>query len=419
MNTNKLINWFQQFGIIFLLLVSAYAESQNVTQFRGNDRNGKYKETNLMTSWPATGPKLLWENDAVGNGYGSPVISNDIVYINGEVDSVGYLFAIDKTGKLLWKSAYGNEWVKSYPGSRSAPTIIGDLIYVTSGLGRLNCLNLKDGSRKWKVEMIQDLHGRYALFGHAESPLVYDDKVILIPGGRDTNVVALNRFTGKIEWISKGKGDVPGYNSPILIQVAGKRIIVTFTAYHMLGLDANSGELLWSHEQLNVPVAERQPGYGDTHSNSVFYEEGYIYYVAGDGNGAVKLKLSADGSRIEQVWRNPLIDDYMGGFIKIGDKIYTGKDSRKNLVCINAQTGIEQDSLKIGCGATILADNLLYYYNQRGEMNLVKPGEKMEKISSFKVSQGTKEHFCIPVIANGILYIRHGRSLMAYDIKNQ
>jgi len=401
--------------LFFILLINA----QTVSQFRGNARDGKFEETHLLASWPVSGPRLMWEFNSVGNGFGSPVITRDAIYINGEIDSTGYLFALDKKGKLLWKSDYGKEWMKTFPGSRSTPTIVADLIYVTSGLGNMTCFSLENGKKKWSVNKVNDLNGRHTLHGHAESPLVYDDKVILVPGGQDTNVVALNRFTGKIAWICSGAGDLPGYNSPILIQLPARKLVVTFTSYHMLGIDANTGKLLWSHEQVNTPLVERKPGYGDTHSNSAFYENGFIYYVAGDGNGAVKLKLSNDGSKIEQVWRNPDIDDYMGGFMKIGEKIYTGSDAKKSLLSLDAKTGQVSDSLKIGCGAILLANNLLYYYNQKGDMNLVKPGEKLEKISSFKVTAGTKEHFSIPVIADGVLYIRHGKSLLAYAIRQE
>jgi outer membrane protein assembly factor BamB len=405
-------------SIFFICLVAHQNIAQTSTQFRGNNRDGVFRENDLLSEWPAGGPALLWENNSIGNGYGSAAVTKDAIYINGEIDSTGYLFALDKQGKILWKADYGKEWVKTFPGSRSTPTIVDDLIYVTSGLGNVTCFIRESGEKKWSVNMARDLNGRFTYHGHAESPLVYDDKVIIVAGGKDTNVVALNRFNGQIEWICKGMGEIPGYNSPILVQ-SGKKLIVAFTAYHLLGIDAYTGQLVWSHEQVNVPPAERQPGMGDTHSNSVYYENGFIYYVAGDGNCAVKLKLSLDGKTIEQVWRNPAIDDYMGGFIKIGDNIYTGSDSKRNLLCFSATTGLVSDSLKIGCGAILLADNLLYYYNQRGEMTLVKPGEKLEKISSFKVTAGTKEHFSIPVIAGGILYIRHGKSLLAYDIRKK
>jgi len=205
-----------------------------------------------------------------------------------------------------------------------------------------------------------------------------------------------------------------------MIKLPALNILVTFSAYYMLGINSKTGKLLWFHEQVNTPLAERKPGMGDTHSNSALYENGFIYYIAGDGNCGVKLKLSTDGKQITQVWRNTALDNYMGGFIKIDNRLYTGSDSKRSLLCADANTGKVSDSLKIGTGSIAFADNLLYYYNQRGEMNLVKPSpSKLELVSKFKITAGTKEHFSHPVIYNGVLYIRHGKSLMAYDIRKK
>ena len=403
-----------------MILISAGLQAQVLAQFRGLNRDGVYPEKNLMTSWPAEGPAQLWINNEIGNGYGPPAVTFNRVYVTGEIDTVGYLFAFDKKGKLLWKSDFGKEWVATYQGSRSTPTVVGNLIYVCSGLGFLVCINAADGSQKWSVDMIKELNGRLTLYGQAESPFVDGDQVFLVPGGEENNVVAFNRFTGKLNWTCKGRGDVPGYNSPIVIKMPTLSILVTFSAYNMLGIDAQTGKLLWYHEQVNTPLAERKPGMGDTHSNSAYYENGYIYYVAGDGNCGVKLKLSDDGKQITQVWNNKVLDNFMGGFVKIGNHIYTGSDSKRVLLCADATTGQFIDSLKAGNGSLALADNMLYYYNQRGEMNLVKPGpSKMELISKFKITAGTKEHFSHPVINDGVLYIRRGKALMAYDIRKK
>lgn len=406
---------------VLLFLFSQFAlngKAQTIVQWRGTDRNGVYNEMNLLKSWPAKGPQLLWENEKIGNGFGSPAITSDRIYITGEKDSVGFLNALDLKGNVLWISEYGKEWVRTFPGSRSTPTIAGDLIYVCSGLGDLICLDAKTGSKKWFVDKKKDLHGQSTLHGHAESPLIDGDKVFLTVGGVDTNVVALNRFTGKVIWICKGNGERPGYNSPILIKLSKRNIVVVFTAYTMMGIDSKSGELLWSHNQDNTPLGKRNPGEGDTHGNSAWFDNGFIYYVAGDGNCAVKLQLSDDGKQIKQVWRNKTIDNFMGGFIKLGDKIYSCTNGRKDLKCIDANTGQILDSLKIGVGSIIYADKMLYYYNQKGDVNLIKPApEKMELVSAFKITKGTLQHFSQPVINDGVFYIRHGKVLMAYKIK--
>ncbi len=403
--------------IVILLSFSFTANCQTTAQWRGPERNGQYTEKNLLKSWPSEGPALSWKSEIIGNGYGSPAVTADRIFIAGEIDTTGYLFAFNLRGDLLWKSAYGKEWVVNYQGSRCAPTVVGDLVYACSGLGDLACFDAKNGSKKWSVDMIHDLHGRFTLFGHAESSLIDGDNVFLVPGGKDTNVVAMNRFTGKIIWVCKGMGEIPGYNSPYLVRLASRSVLVTFTAYSLLGIDAQTGELLWVHSQDNIPVAERKPGNGDTHSNTILYEDGFIYYVAGDGNGAVKLALSADGKNISQEWRNRAIDNYMGGIVKEGNCLYSCLSEKKRLVNIDTESGKASDTLKCGTGSIIMADSMLYYYNQKGEVWLVAPGKgKMAQAGFFKVTAGTKEHFSHPVICNGVLYIRHGNVLLAYDI---
>ena len=406
--------------ILTLLAFSTYGYMQTTAQWRGLERDGFYPGKNLLKSWPADGPAMLWKTEAIGNGYGSPTVTSDRLYVAGEIDTTGYLFAFNLQGKLLWKSAYGKEWVVNYQGSRCAPTVVGDLIYVCSGLGDVACFEAGSGVKKWSVDMIRDFHGRFTLFGHAESSLIDGDKIFLVPGGKDTNVIAMNRFTGKLLWVCKGKGEIPGYNSPYLIRLFNRNVLVTFTAYSLLGIDATTGELLWVHAQDNIPAEERKPGNGDTHSNTVMYDNGFIYYFAGDGNGAVKLELSADGKEIRQVWRNKTIDNYMGGFVKQGKNLYSCVSEKKQLKCLDAGTGMVTDTLKCGVGSIIISDSMLYYYNQKGEVKLVNPGQgKLAQAGSFKLPAGTKEHFSHPVIHDGVLYVRHGIALMAYDVRKK
>ncbi len=360
---------------------------------------------------------MVWEYEGVGNGYGSPVFTEDKMYIMGEADSLAWLFAFDLDGKLLWKKDYGKEWVKNYNGSRCAPTIAGDLVYVTSGMGNIYCFDKKTGEKKWSKSMVDDLHGTYPLFGYSEALSIDGDKVFCTPGGKENNVVALNRFTGELIWTNKGHGERPGYNQTKIIGLKKRKVLVTFTAYEMLGLDTKTGQLLWAHEQDNTPVADRKEGLGDTHANTVLYENGYIYYVEGDGNCAVKLELAPDGSSIKEVWRNKQFDSYMGGFVKLGDYLYGCGVAKPGFLSLNAQTGEVVKELKINTGSVISADGMLYYYNFRGEVMLINADPvNMDVVSKFRITKGAKEHFAHPVIHAGKLYVRHGNFLQAYKI---
>lgn len=413
-------NRFSTILAITLLMAGTltFAQSPKVYEWRGADRNGIYPDKNLLKIWPEAGPALAWEYEGVGNGYGSPVFTSDRMYIMGEKDSLAMLMAFDLNGKLLWQKDYGREWVKNYNGSRCAPTIVDDLIYATSGMGNIYCFDRKTGEKRWSVDMVNDLHGVFPLFGYSEAVAIDGDRLFCTPGGRDTNVVALDRLTGKLLWTCKGHGERPGYNQPRVIRLAARNVLVTFTAYEMLGIDTKTGELLWAHEMDNTPVADRKPGLGDTHANTVLYENGYIYYAAGDGNCGVKLQLSPDGKTIREIWRNKAFDSYMGGIVKVGDYLYGCTSAKPGFLCISALTGETVQELKIGSGAVIAADGMLYYYNYRGELMLLSatPGN-MTVISKIRITKGEKEHFAHPVINNGLIYQRHGNFLQAYSIK--
>ena len=97
--------------------------------------------------------------------------------------------------------------------------------------------------------MVNDLHGVIPRFGLAESVLVQGNTVFCTPGGADTNVVALDRLTGKIIWICKGVGEMSAYCSPVMINLPRRDILMTFTKTNLLGIDSKTGSLLWSYKQ--------------------------------------------------------------------------------------------------------------------------------------------------------------------------
>ena len=60
---------------------------------------------------------------------------------------------------------------------------------------------------------------------------------------------------------------------------------------------------------------------------------------------------------------------------------------------------------------------MLYCYSDRGEMALVKATPAgFDVVSKFNITLGTDQHWAHPVIHKGILYVRHGNTLMAYKI---
>ncbi len=380
-------------------------------QWRGENRDGKYQENNLLKTWPVDGPELLWYNDDLGQGYGSPIISDSTLYILASRDSISVVVAFDLKGNVIWQKDFGSEWNTSYPGTRSTPTLINDLLYVTSGTGDIACLKSDNGEIIWTKNMLNDFHGKAPYFGYAQSLLINDSIVYAMPGGSDTNFVALNRYNGDIVWVSKAKGEHPAYNSPKLIDINGNQILVTYSRDNFLGFDAKTGNLLWSES-----FKAKYPN----HANTVLYEDSTIYTAAPIGHGVLKYGLSNDGSTITKIWHDTLVRNYFGGMIKLDDKFFIGAGGRsKDLLLLDANTGQIKDSLETGNGSIIYADGMLYTYaHKNGKVCLVDP-DAFAINGSFKVKKGKKEHFSHPVIKNGVLYIRHGNALLAYDIKDK
>jgi outer membrane protein assembly factor BamB len=357
---------------------------------------------------------LRWVNEDIGEGFGSVAVTDDMIFVNGKIDSLSYTFAFNLDGKLLWKTPNGIEftgveYAANFPGSRSTPTVVDDLVYVSSAMGRISCLERENGKEKWSVDMIHDLSGIMNKHGYCESLMVDEKNVYCLPGGVMTNLSALDRFSGKTVWTAKAFSDSATYCSPMIIKLPTRNILVTFSGHNLLGLDTQTGELLWSqrqayhqfHQQCNTPV----------------YSDGAIYYIAGEGNGAVKLELSPDGTSIREIWRNSDVKNVFSGFVKIGNYLFSPDNSQK-LKCIDTGSGQAVDSLKVNKGGLIYADSMLYCYSDNGNVNLIKlNGIKMEVTGKFKCDKGTKEHFAHPVISNGILYLRHGKALMSYNIK--
>jgi len=396
-------------SVIGMTLLLTTGQRLSVEQFRGRNRDGVYPETGLLKQWPAEGPKLLWSAEGIGIGYGSPTVTDDRLFINGDIDSLAYLFAYELNGILIWKREFGQNFSVHHGGPRSTPTVTDGLVYVTSGMGDVACFDAEDGDLKWRLNMITDLHGTNCLHGYAQSPLIDDNYLYCQPGGKDTNFVALNRLTGKIKWVSSGSGQVESFSSPILINHKGQKQVVALSEHALYGLDARTGERKWLYDLDTT---------GFVHANMPIYQNGNLYYVAGtSASVSGRLRLSDDGNHVEEVWHNRFFDNCMGGVVSLDGHLVATGHRQGWLKCLDAERGIVTDSVKLSRGATIYADSMFYLYTEKGIVNLVAWTDgKLKPVSSFTVTLGNNEHYAHPVIRNGVLYIRHGDALMAYAI---
>jgi outer membrane protein assembly factor BamB len=383
---------------------------QDPTKWRGPNQNGYYPDTGLLTEWPDGGPEILWQYTKLGEGYSSPAFGNDRIYVSGMEGQTGYVYALEEDGKLLWKAPYGKEFYSSYPGSRGTPVIDGDKLFVLSGMGHLSCLSSNSGQVIWRKDLFKDFGGRNTEWGLAETLLIHDDMLICTPGGREHNVIALNKTSGDLIWSIKGRGEIPAYCSPLLVNVGGRNLMVTHTRDNILGIDADSGKLLWSHGHTNRY---------SVHPNTPLYHEGQLFCFSGYGKGGPMLKLNEDGSKVTELWFCGTMNSRMGGAVLMDGHIIGSGDSDREWQSIDWNTGkVKYETKEVGNGVVIAAEGLLYLYSQRGELALMKPeSSSFRLISKTRVSAGSGQHWAHPVIDNGRLFVRHGNALIAYKIK--
>jgi outer membrane protein assembly factor BamB len=243
------------------------------------------------------------------------------------------------------------------------------------------------------------------------SVLQNGDKVICTPGGPNASLVALNRDTGEVIWKTKNLSQQSACCSARIINHAGKKQIVTMLANSVVSVDPQTGDLLWQAEHKHR--AGVQP-------NPPLYADGMIYISSGMGAGGEMLEIADDGKSVTSKWSDRTLDCQMQGTVLVDGYVYGAAQSgEKGLVCLELKTGkVMWNESSIRQGIVICADGILYIYDGDGNVHLIKPNPaSFEPVSKFAVTMGTDEHWAHPTIAGGRLYIRHGDSLMAYEIR--
>ncbi len=392
-----------------LLFSLTCLNAQLVENWRGPERQGIYPDTGLLQEWPEEGPDMAWAYEQLGEGFTSPVILDGKIFITGMEDRTGYLNVLSMNGTLERKFPYGEEYYQSYPGSRSTPAITGNLAYIVTGHGILACMDHTSGEIVWQIDLFNDFDGSNIRWGFTENLLVSGDTLYCTPGGNTYNIVALNRHNGEVIWTSRGSGKLSAYCSPLLINHNGQRILVTMMNSHITGIDAENGEVLWLHPHAN---------FRNIHPNTPIYYEGSIYAFSGYGKGGVKLRLNQQGDGITEVWFNEDLDNQIGGTVLVDGYIYGSGDRNRFWFCIDWETGeTVYRSRDIDKGTVIWADGRLYCYTERGELALLEPGPEGFIIrGQTDITLGSAQHWAHLVIDSGVLYVRHGNALMAYNI---
>lgn len=402
------------------------AASSDWPQWRGPQRDGVSKETGLLKQWPKEGPKLVWQVNDLGDGYSTPSVVGDRIYLmsNQGMENEFVQARSTKDGKPIWTTRIGNVGNPNqnppYPKARSTPTVDGKFIYALGSDGDIACLETGTGKIRWQKNIRKEFGGQPGEWAYAESPLVDGDVVVVTPGGAEATIVALNKKNGALIWKSAiPEGDPAAYASAIVVQAGGRKQYVQSLTKGYVGVDAKTGQFLWRYKEVAkgpaqyfTPIARGEYVYGG---------------ALGVGGGMVRLKPASDGIAAEQMYFQRGLPNGIGGAVLVGDHIY-GTEVGQNLVSADFITGkVKWQDKSFGWASLAYADGHLYLHGINGDVALVEatPEAYREKGRFTPPAQPKKKQagpfpegaFAYPVIANGRLYIRDLGTLWAYDIK--
>jgi outer membrane protein assembly factor BamB len=401
-------------------IVSLALRAEDVYRFRGVNSQGKYQETGLLTSWPAEGLTPKWQYTELGDGWSGVTKDGRHLYVNCLSDSEAgqeSVLCLNLQGKKVWQTSTGIQWAKSHSSARATPTFCDGRILVYSGGGELCCLDAKDGRLLWKSELAQKYGTAFGGWGLAESVVAQDGKVFVTVAGKKASAVALKLSDGSVLWEAAPTRDRGAYVTPVLYE----KQLIMLTAKIVFAADIDSGKILW---QESYADAAETGGKGGINCNTPLLKGRKLLLAAGYDQGGVMFEILPNAKGLKKLWLNKDLDPHHGGMVELNGRIYASNwlnNSSGNWICVDWNTGrtiYETPWAKLGKGSIITADGMLYVYEEkRGTLALVKPGNEFTIVSSFPITYGTREHWSHPVISDGVLYLRRGTTLAAFDLR--
>jgi len=395
--------------VVCVFLCAFSAMSADWPQWRGPNRDGISSETGWSYTWPADGPKQLW-NRSLGIGYATVSVSGDRAYTVGNKDKIDTVYCLDvNTGEDIWKYSYPCATESGgHKGPASTPTVDGKNVYTLSREGHLFCFDADSGKVIWGKHLEQDFGAKHPEWDFACSVLVLDNMVIVDAG----MAIAVDKSTGELVWKTKDYGvswDIKnqggGYSSPYAFQLNGSQRLSVFNSSGLVILDPKSGQELMLHPwktSYNINAATPIVS-GD----KLFISSGYKV-------GAALLQISGDKPVV--IWQNKEMRNQFSSCVLWEGHLY-GFDDKK-LKCMEWETGnVKWTQSGLGMGSLMLADGKMIIMSDKGKLVIAEISpDSYKELASAKVLSGLC--WTVPVLANGKIYCRnHDGELLCLDVK--
>ena len=312
-------------------------------------------------------------------------------------------------GTQVWEHSWSSRFSESMGGDgpRATPTWDDGRLYALGANGDLVCLQADDGMLLWNTNILKDAGASNLTWGMAAAPLVVDDLLITLPGGRGRSVIAYDKLTGEIRW--SALNDKAGYVSPQVATLAGERQLVVVSGTRVLGASLKDGSLLWSRNW--------QTSYDANCAQPLIVDENHVFVSSGYGHGATLLEVSSgnDGLAVKEVWFNLNMKNKFNPSVLVDGVVY-GLDEGI-LAAIDVRTG--ERLWKQGryrYGQLIYASGHLIIVSEEGDLALVKATpDEYQELARFEAIPG--KTWNVPAMAEGLLLVRNQTEMVAYDLR--
>jgi len=404
--------------------------------FLGPNRDGRSREKGIRKDWSNGKLEIVWRRK-LGAGYclGSTAMGK-YYQLDAEKNICRLTCLDERTGHEIWNFDYEFEYEDLYGfdnGPRAAPLVNDGLVYIYGVAGMLHCLDANNGKVVWKVDTKKKFGVVQNFFGVGSSPLVKDDKLLVMVGGspaedqakanrlddvspNSSGVVIFDKKSGAV--LHRLLDDLASYSSINLYDDEGDTQAVAWMRNKILGFDFNRGEQLWS-----FPYRARK--YESVNASTPVVQGTQIFLSESYGPGSMLLEVKNGMPKViwkdENIRNRSLATHWNTPVYHRGHLFACHGENRANaeIRCIEWQTGkVRWKQSGYSRSSLTFVDEHFVVLDETGELFLIEANPREFKlVTQYSDANDRKlplQYPCwaAPVISNGLLFVRGKNELI-------
>ena len=383
-------------------------------QWGGPARDFRVADPGLAATWPSEGLEPIWSRP-LGEGYSGIAAAGGRLYTQFSEGEEEVVLALDAaSGDELWRHRYAAPRPEGMrlnygEGPHSTPLVSGGRLFVVGTTGQLLALDAASGELLWRHDLWSEYGGFRLRRGYGASPLAYGETVILPVGGEAPGLMAFAQEDGRVVWRSQRFDSAQ--SSPVLLEVEGRPEMALFIQDEVVGIDPDSGTLLWRHPHkafgpynISTPVAGPGP--------TIFVSSAYS-----GGSRLLGLSRGPDGPAVEELWYSKRMGIHFTNALRIGDHVYasTGR-SGVMAAAVDAASGeLAWKSRSIGRANYLQVGERVLALEAEGRLLLVDlTPEGLSILAETQLLDS--QTWTVPTLVGNILFVRDRERILAVEL---